>query len=51
LHPCRLACDPGPGRHEGVEVELHEPITRAAPGQIACLYDGDVILGYGTISA
>ncbi len=50
LHPCRLVCDPGPGRHEGVEVELHEPITRAAPGQIACLYDGDVILGYGTIS-
>jgi tRNA-uridine 2-sulfurtransferase len=51
LHPCRLAHDLGPGRHEGVEVELHEPITRAAPGQIACLYDGDVILGYGTISA
>ena len=50
LHPCRLVCDPGPGRHESVEVELHEPITRAAPGQIACLYDGDVILGYGTIS-
>ncbi len=51
LHPCRLAYDPGPGRHEGVEVELREPITRAAPGQIACLYGGDVILGYGTITA
>ncbi len=51
LVPCRLACDPGPGRHEGVEVELQEPITRAAPGQIACLYGGDVILGYGTITA
>jgi tRNA-specific 2-thiouridylase len=51
LFPCRLASDPGPGRHEGVEVELREPITRAAPGQIACLYDGEVILGYGTISA
>ncbi len=50
LHLCRLAGEPGPGRHEGVEVELPEPITRAAPGQIACLYDGDVILGYGTIS-
>jgi tRNA-uridine 2-sulfurtransferase len=49
--PCRLASDPGPGRHEGVEVELREPIARAAPGQIACLYDGDVILGYGTIAA
>jgi tRNA-uridine 2-sulfurtransferase len=51
LHPCRLVADPGPGRHEGVEVQLQEPITRAAPGQIACLYEGDVILGYGTVSA
>ncbi len=51
LFPCRLASDPGPGRHEGVEVRLHDPITRAAPGQIACLYEGDVILGYGTVAA
>jgi tRNA-specific 2-thiouridylase len=49
-HPCRLAADPGPGRHDGVEVQLQEPIERTAPGQIACLYAGDVILGYGTIS-
>ncbi len=49
-YPCRLAADPGPGRHEGVEVQLQEPITRAAPGQIACLYEGDVILGYGTVA-
>ena len=40
-YPCRLAGDPGPGRHDGVEVQLQEPITRAAPGQIACLYEGD----------
>lgn len=50
-YPCRLVSDPGPGRHEGIEVELQKPITRAAPGQIACLYDGDIILGYGTITA
>ena len=50
-HPCRLLRDPGPGRHEGVEVQLREPIERTAPGQIACLYEGDVILGYGTIAA
>jgi tRNA-specific 2-thiouridylase len=49
-HSCRLARDLGPGRHAGVEVELREPIERTAPGQIACLYEGDVILGYGTIS-
>jgi tRNA-specific 2-thiouridylase len=49
-HPCRLARDPGPGRHEGVEVQLREPIERTAPGQIACLYEGDLILGYGTVA-
>jgi tRNA-specific 2-thiouridylase len=51
LFACRLACDPGPGSHAGVEVRLREPIERAAPGQLACLYDGDVILGHGTIAA
>jgi tRNA-specific 2-thiouridylase len=51
LLPCSLVSDPGPGRHEGVEVRLREPIVRAAPGQIACLYEGDVILGYGMIAA
>jgi tRNA-uridine 2-sulfurtransferase len=49
--PCRLAAAPGPGSHARVEVELDEPIERTAPGQIACLYSGDVILGYGTIAA
>jgi tRNA-specific 2-thiouridylase len=51
LLPCRLSSDPEPGRHADVEVRLHDPITRAAPGQIACLYEGDVIIGYGTIAA
>ncbi|HXA55557.1 MAG TPA: tRNA 2-thiouridine(34) synthase MnmA [Solirubrobacteraceae bacterium] len=51
LLPCRLAADPGPGRHQGVEVRLREPTTRPAPGQVACLYEGDVILGYGAVAA
>jgi tRNA-specific 2-thiouridylase len=50
-HPCRLATDPGPGRHSRIEVELGETIERTAPGQIACLYAGDVILGYGTVAS
>jgi tRNA-specific 2-thiouridylase len=50
-YPCRLICAPGPGRHADVEVELAEPIERTAPGQVACLYEGDVILGYGTVAA
>jgi tRNA-uridine 2-sulfurtransferase len=50
-HDCRLAADPEPGRHDRVEVTLREPIERTAPGQVACLYAGDVIVGYGTIAA
>ncbi|MGH2855074.1 MAG: MnmA/TRMU family protein, partial [Solirubrobacteraceae bacterium] len=50
-YPCRLAREPGAGAHAAVEVQLQEPIERTAPGQIACLYEGDVILGYGTVSA
>ncbi len=51
LFACRLSGDPEPGRHADVEVQLHDPITRTAPGQIACLYEGDVIIGYGTVAA
>ncbi len=50
-HPCHLAHDSGPGKHLAVEVQLEQPIERTAPGQIACLYEGDIILGYGTIAA
>jgi tRNA-specific 2-thiouridylase len=48
-HSCRLAADLAPGRHAAAEVRFAEPVERTAPGQVACLYDGDVILGYGTI--
>ncbi len=50
-YPCRLARDHGPGTHATVDVELEQPIERTAPGQIACLYEGDLILGYGTVAA
>ena len=33
-----------------LELEMLDPIERTAPGQIACLYEGDVIVGYGTIA-
>lgn len=48
---CRLAGDLRPGRHRAVGVELADAAERTAPGQIACLYSGDVVVGYGTISA
>jgi hypothetical protein len=34
-----------------VRFELEEPVERTAPGQIACLYAGDVVVGYATIEA
>jgi tRNA-specific 2-thiouridylase len=47
---CRLAGEVEAGRHERVSVELAEPAERTAPGQFACLYAGDVIVGHGTVA-
>ena len=46
--PCRLAG--GPGAHGRLTLELDEPVDGAAPGQTACLMDGDLVVGHGTIS-
>jgi tRNA-specific 2-thiouridylase len=45
--PCRVAT----GERGRLELELAEPFHGAAPGQAACLLRGDVIVGWGTISA
>jgi tRNA-uridine 2-sulfurtransferase len=47
---CRIAGSPATGEHERVAVELAEPAERTAPGQVACLYAGDVVVGHGTIA-
>jgi tRNA-uridine 2-sulfurtransferase len=47
---CRLAGDPPPGRHSALEIELVQPVDGAAPGQLACLMDGEVVVGWGTIA-
>ena len=47
---CRLAGEPGSGRHAQLELELAHPVDGAAPGQLACLMDGDVVVGWGTIA-
>jgi tRNA U34 2-thiouridine synthase MnmA/TrmU len=31
-------------------VRLGEPVERTAPGQLACMYAGDVVVGHGTVS-
>jgi tRNA-specific 2-thiouridylase len=47
---CRLAGEAPAGRHQRLALELHEPAERTAPGQIACLYAGDLVVGYGTVA-
>ena len=49
LLPCRVPAPHDPGTHEQIEIELHNPAERTAPGQIVCLYSGDLIVGQGTI--
>jgi tRNA-specific 2-thiouridylase len=39
----------GPGRHRSLALALEEPVDGAAPGQLACLMDGELVVGWGTI--
>lgn len=48
--PARLVDDAAAGSHRTLELELGEPVDGAAPGQMACLMDGDLIVGWGTIA-
>jgi tRNA-specific 2-thiouridylase len=47
--PCHVAA--GRGRHERLEASLGERALGVAPGQTACLMDGDLVVGHGTIAA
>jgi tRNA-specific 2-thiouridylase len=44
-----VAGDLAEGRHRSLSLELAEPVDGAAPGQLACLMDGDLVVGWGTI--
>ncbi len=46
----RVLGNPSPGRHRSLAVELEESVEGAAPGQLACLMDGDLVVGWGTIT-
>jgi tRNA-specific 2-thiouridylase len=48
--PCRIAGDAQAGPHRALTLELSEPVDGAAPGQLACLMDGEVVVGWGTIT-
>jgi tRNA-specific 2-thiouridylase len=47
---CRMTGDAEAGEHELLTLELDQEAERTAPGQIACLYSGDLLVGYGTIA-
>lgn len=40
----------GPGRHRAAAVALPDGVVGPAPGQLACLLDGDLVVGWGTIA-
>jgi tRNA-specific 2-thiouridylase len=46
----RVLGEPAPGRHGSLALELADPVDGAAPGQLACLMDGELIVGWGTIT-
>jgi tRNA-specific 2-thiouridylase len=48
--PARVLGDPAAGAHRTLELALDEPADGAAPGQLACLMDGESIVGWGTIA-
>lgn len=46
----RIDGAPVAGRHRELLLELDSPVAGAAPGQLACLMDGDLVVGWGTIA-
>jgi tRNA-specific 2-thiouridylase len=48
---CRLRDDLRPGSHVRAALELTELAERTAPGQLACMYAGDVVVGHATVAA
>ena len=46
----RVVGEPAEGRHRELALQLQDAVDGAAPGQLACLMDGDLVVGWGTIS-
>jgi len=47
---CTLRGEAGAGAHARLAIELQAPAERTAPGQLACMYAGDLVVGHGTIA-
>jgi tRNA-uridine 2-sulfurtransferase len=50
-HGCRLPGSLAAGRHARGAIELLASAERTAPGQLACLYSGERVVGHGTIAS
>jgi tRNA-specific 2-thiouridylase len=48
--PARLPEGLAAGRHSALSVELEHAVDGAAPGQLACLMDDELVVGWGTIA-
>jgi tRNA-specific 2-thiouridylase len=46
----RLVGDPPAGHHAMLTIELADGVEGVAPGQLACLMDGELVVGWGTIA-
>ncbi|HMC07220.1 MAG TPA: tRNA 2-thiouridine(34) synthase MnmA [Solirubrobacterales bacterium] len=49
--PIACSTDVTAGRHPELWIELAEPAHGVAPGQTACLMDGELVVGHATIAA
>jgi tRNA-specific 2-thiouridylase len=49
--PLRCRVTAAPGHHDTITATLAEQALGVAPGQTACLMDGDLVVGHGTIAA
>ena len=47
---CELSEQYPAGQHRSARLRLHEPAEGVAPGQIACLLSGEMVVGLATIS-
>jgi tRNA-specific 2-thiouridylase len=48
--PARLLEPEAPGVHRAARIALGAPVQGVAPGQLACLMDGERVVGWGTIA-
>ncbi|HTR89025.1 MAG TPA: tRNA 2-thiouridine(34) synthase MnmA [Solirubrobacteraceae bacterium] len=47
--PCRVREPLPAGEHPAASIELARPAERTAPGQVACLYAGELVVGHAIV--